>query len=79
MDKMSAPTVREIVRRKKKEYLKAGKGEKVRILNEVQELTGYHRKSLVRLLVEGIGSKMGAIRRPRASKYEGILPHLRML
>lgn len=37
---MSTSTVREIVGRKRKEYRKARKGEKKRILDEVEGLTG---------------------------------------
>jgi len=76
---MSASSVREIVRRKRKEYLKARKAEKKRILDEVEELTGYHRKSLARLFLGGVSPRNAPIRRPRASKYEPILPHLKVL
>jgi len=76
---MSTLTVREIVRRKRQEYLKARKAEKRRILDEVEELTGYHRESLVRLFLEGTGPKNAPIRRARASTYGPILPHLRVL
>jgi hypothetical protein len=79
MERMSTSTVREIVRRKRKEYLKARKAEKRGILGEVQGLTGYHRKSLVRLFLEGVGPRNAPIRRPRASRYGSILPHLRVL
>ena len=75
---MSTPTVREIVRRKRKEYLKARKTEKRQILDEVEELTGYHRKSLVRLLREGVAPRRTPIRRPRASKYTPILSQLKV-
>lgn len=76
---MSRSTVREIVRRKRKEYLRARKAEKGRILDEVEGLTGYHRKSLVRLFLERAGSRNAPIRRPRSSRYSSILPHLRVL
>lgn len=79
MKRMSTPTVREIVRRKRKEYLKARKAEKKRILDEVEVLTGYHRKSLARMLREGVKPRNTPIKRPRASKYEPILPQLRVL
>jgi len=71
---MSTSSVREIVRRKRRGYLKARKGEKKRILDEVQELTGYHRKSLVRLFLQGVSPRNAPIRPPRASKYEPIPP-----
>ena len=76
---MSTPTVREIVRRKRKEYLKARKAEKKRILDALQGLTGYHRESLARMLREGVGPRNKPIRRPRASKYTPILPQLKVL
>jgi hypothetical protein len=79
MERMSTLTVREIVRHKRKDYLRARKAEKRRILDEVQGLTGYHRKSLVRLFLEGVGPRSAPIRRPRASRYGVILPHLRVL
>ena len=76
---MSTSTVREIVKRKRREYLRARKAEKKRILDEVQSLTGYHRKSLIRLFLVGVGPRKAVVRRPRASKYGAILPHLRVL
>ena len=76
---MSTLTVREIVRRKRKEYLKARKAEKRQTLDEVEGLTGYHRKSLVRLFVWGVGARNAPIRRPRESKYVMVLPKLRVL
>jgi len=76
---MSTLTVREIVRRKRKEYSKAAKGQKKRILDEVQELTGYHRESLARMLRGGVPREKGPIRRPRAKKYERILPQLKFV
>lgn len=76
---MSTFSVREIVRRKRKEYLKAGKATKKRMLDEVEELTGYHRKSLVRLFRERVAPRKTPIRRPRARKYTPILPQLRVL
>ena len=76
---MSTLTVREIVRRKRQEYLRARKAEKRRILDEVEVLTGYHWKSLVRLFLEEGGPRSAPIRRLRASKYGAILPPLRVL
>jgi hypothetical protein len=79
MERMSTLTVREIVRRKRQEYVRARKAEKRRILDEVEALTGYHRKSLVRLFLERPRPRKAPIRRPRASTYGPILPHLRVL
>jgi hypothetical protein len=80
MEKMKASAVREIVRRKRKEYQKATKGEKMRMLDDVQTLTGYHRKSLIRLFVEDPKLKKQPVKRPpRGSKYETIRPKLKVL
>jgi hypothetical protein len=79
MERMSASTVMEIVKRKGKEYRRARKAEKGRILDEVERLTGYHRKSLVRLFLRGGGRRSTAIRQKRGRKYEAVLPQLRML
>jgi len=76
---MSKSAVREIVRRRRKEYVKGSKLEKSRILDEAVGLTGYHRKSLTRLFLRGIPVQKGAIRRPRESRYAPILPHLKKL
>jgi len=76
---MSTSAVREIVRRRRKEYLKSSKSEKKRILDEAEELTGYHRKSLTRLFLKGIPARKAPIRRPRAKKYTPILPQLKVL
>ncbi len=76
---MSRSAVREIVRRRRKEYLKGTKSEKKRILDEAEGLSGYHRKSLVRLFLEGMPARKGPIRRPRESKYTPILDHLKTL
>jgi len=76
---MTTASVREVVRRKRKEYLRATKSGKKLILSEVQELTGYHRKTLVRLFVKGTPPAMSRVRRPRKSKYEPIVPKLKTL
>ena len=76
---MSTSTTREIVRRKRKEYLKSTKAAKKRILDELEELTGYHRKSLVRMFLAGVPKRNASIRRPRAKKYAVILPVLKVV
>ena len=77
---MSTSTTREIVRRKRREYLRSAKGAKKLILDELEELTGYHRKSLVRMLRGGAGPpRRTPIRRPRAKKYAVILPALKVV
>jgi hypothetical protein len=79
MEKMSTSTTREIVRRRRKEYLGSTKAGKRRILDEIEELTGYHRKSLVRMFLSGVTKRSARGRRPRKGKYEAILPQLRVL
>ena len=79
MEKLSTPTVRDIVRHERKAYRKASRSGKKRILDKLEELTGYHRESLARMLRDDAPPKKGPIRRPRAKKYERILPQLRIL
>jgi hypothetical protein len=79
MEKMSTPTVREIVRHERKAYRKASKSGKGRILDKLHQLTCYHRESLARMLRDDGPPKKGPIRRPRARKYERILPQLKIL
>jgi len=76
---LSTPTVRDIVRHERKVYGKASKSGKERILDELQGLTSYHRESLARMLRDDGPPKKGPIRRPRAKKYERILPQLKIL
>ena len=49
---MSTWTTREIVRRKRREYLRSSKAAEKRILDEMEVLTGYHRKSLARTFAD---------------------------
>ena len=76
---MSTSTVRDVVRHERKAYRKASKSGKRRILDELGKLTGYHRESLARMLRDDGPPKKGPIRRPRAKKYERILPQLKVL
>ena len=76
---MSTSSVREIVRRSRSVYRKASKSTKKRMLDELEEVTGYHRESLGRMLRDESPPKKGPIRRPRAKKYEPILPQLKVL
>ncbi len=76
---MTTASVREVVRRKRKEYGKATKSEKKLVLSEVQGLTGYHRKSLVRLFAKGVPPARSPVRRARKSKYEPIAHKLKTL
>ena len=77
---MKASAVREVVRRKRKEYQKASKGGKKRLLDELEALIGYHRKSLIRLLAQARGGKKQPVKRAtRESRYEVIRPKLKVL
>jgi hypothetical protein len=68
MERMSVTTVKEVVARRRQDYDQAGRQEKASILNDLQHLTGYHRKSLVRLLHEeerpGHGARVAPQRCP---------------
>src|SRR3990172_7923476 len=80
MEKMSVATAREVVRRRRAEYEKAkDREDQGRILDELAELTGYHRKSLVRLLSGPDAAKAPVPPPGRVSTYAPILPHLRKL
>lgn len=76
---MSTSSVRDIVRRQRRAYQRASKAGKKRILDELEELAGYHRESLARMLRDHAPPRKGPIRRPRAKKYERILPQLKVL
>jgi hypothetical protein len=58
-----------VIERRRHQYLHGGRKEKTRILDELQELTGDHRKSLVRTLRQGYGQR--AERRGRPRLYDG--------
>jgi hypothetical protein len=51
-NKISNNTKKELLRALRARYLKATKKEKTRIINEFILLTGYHRKHVIRLLLE---------------------------
>ena len=62
---MNQKSVQEYVARQQQRYVKADKGEKGRILDEVEAVTGYHRKSAIRALSDRRrGSKGGRVGRP---------------
>jgi len=74
---MSSATVCEVIARKRKAYEKASKREKSRMLDELVELTGYHRKSLVRgfrRCRHGQGKRRSPPGRP--PRYEVVRPAL---
>jgi len=75
---MSSATVSEVVARKRKAYEKASKREKGRMLDELVELTDYHRKSLLRAFRRG-RHRQGKRRSPpgRPRRYEVVRPVLR--
>jgi len=51
-------------------YLKANKAEKIKILDEFTEVTGYHRKYAIRLLKHGL-KRRGYKKAGRKKKYQG--------
>ena len=62
---MNQKSVQEYLERQLERYQKAGKGEKGRILDEVEAVTGYHRKSAIRALSgRRRESKGGRVGRP---------------
>ncbi len=77
---MSVATAREVVRRRRADYLKAKtRAEQARILDELMGLTEYHRKSLVRLLSSPDAAKAPSRPPGRTSTYALVLPELRKL
>ena len=79
MDRMSVASVREVVARCRHDYEQAGRWEKASILSDLQELTGYHRKSLVRLLGQDERQNDERPDRRRGSRYAVVLPQLHRL
>lgn len=63
---LSQRSKREVIERRRQQYLHGGRKEKTRILDELVELTGDHRKSLVRALRQGYGQRAERRGRPRA-------------
>jgi hypothetical protein len=77
---MSAMTARELVRRRRADYVKAkSRAERARILDELVELTQFHRKSLLRLLSGPDAAKPPVPPPGRVSRYALVLPPLRKL
>jgi len=82
---MSRSTVNEIIQLRRTAYRRATKTERGRILDELEQLTGRHRKSLVRLLNRPQGvrepdaERSERRRRGRPPVYEALLPQLRKL
>lgn len=63
---LSQRSKREVLERRRHHYLHGGRKEKTRILDELEELTGDHRKSLVRALRRGYVQRAERRGRPRA-------------
>jgi hypothetical protein len=61
----------------RKRYLKANKREKSRILNEFVKVTGYHRKSAIRVLLKVFPSTTG--RRGRPATHGSVLQPLKVV
>lgn len=66
---LSQRSKREVIERRRHAYLHGGRKEKTRILDELQELTGDHRKHLIRVLRQGYQQR--AERRGRPRGYDG--------
>ena len=54
-DKMTIDERRKYLRTMKKRYVKAGRKEQVHLLDEMEVVTGLHRKSLIRLMEGSLG------------------------
>src|SRR5436190_14961316 len=78
--KMSQITRKEVLERKRERYERAGKEHKGKILNEVIELFGYHRKAAIRALqkskVRGMPHVIG---RPREYEPEKLVRPLKSI
>lgn len=69
---LSQRSKREVIERRRHHYLHAGRKEKARILDELEELTGDHRKSLIRALRQGYTQRVDRRGRPRAYAGETV-------
>jgi len=80
MDKMISPTTRqEVLKKLRRRYERAGAEHKRKLLDQAQELLGYHRKAAIRSLraptVEGVPRMISG--RPVSYKPRVLLPWLR--
>lgn len=66
---LSQRSKREVIERRRQQYLHGGRKEKTRLLDELEELTGHHRKHLIRVLRHGYRQR--ADRRGRKRAYDG--------
>jgi len=76
---MAQRSIREYAEVMRRRYLKADRSEKGRLLDQFVQVTGYHRKSAIRILLGRRGSSSSHRRgRPRkygleaAPKYQGM-------
>jgi len=69
---MSKRSKRELTEEIHPRYLKAGKAEKIKILDEFTAATGYHRKYAIKLLKHGLKRK-GYKKIGRKKTYEACL------
>ena len=79
-DKMTIDERRKYLRLTQKRYLKAGRAEKGRLLDEAEVITGMHRKALIRLLNSdpsaGSGQALGRnLRRKQRGRTYGVEVH----
>jgi len=81
MDKtMGKQTREEVLRKLRRRYERAGQEHKRKLLDQAQELLGYHRKSAIRALkkpIVGISKPTVITGRPREYEPEVLLPWLR--
>ena len=78
--KMSQITRKEVLGQKRGRYARAGKAHKTRIINELVELFGYHRKAAIRALQRPKGvSAPFVLGRPREYAPDKLLPPLKTI
>jgi hypothetical protein len=77
---MSEITRQQVLEKKRGRYARAGKEHKSKIINELVELFGYHRKSAVRALQRRLGITAPFVRgRPREYDPDKLLPPLKAI
>ena len=74
-DKMTIDERRKYLRTMKKRYIKAARKERSRLLDEMEAVTGLHRKSLSRLMNGSLERKPRRKQRGRVFVYRGSSPH----
>ncbi len=75
---MTRRSILEYARAVRRRYLRAGRKEKKKILDEFTKVTGYSRKSVIRLLRRPERG-LGELRRGRPAKYKGLVQMLKAI